>query len=110
METSVHGTTAPSAVYEIASRRFEIGTRGFAEAIADAHTAHQRPRCMRLGGNDERGVEMYVARLGNGYIVKRKPETGSHHTPDCPSYEPPAESSGLGQILGSAITEDPTKG
>ena len=97
METSAHGITAPSAVYEIAGRRFEIGSRGFAEAIADAHAAHQRPRCMCL----VEGVEMYVARLGDGYIVKRMPDTGSHHAPDCPSYEPPAESSGLGQVLGS---------
>jgi hypothetical protein len=56
---------------------------------------------------------MYVARLvgtNDGFIVKRMPNTGSHHAPDCPSYEPPAESSGLGQVLGSAITEDPTTG
>ena len=45
-----------------------------------------------------------------GYIVKRMPDTGSHHAPDCPSYEPPAEFSGLGQVLGSAITEDPATG
>ena len=106
METSAHGITAPSAVYEIAGRRFEIGTHGFPEAIADAHAAHQRPRCMCL----VEGVEVYVARLGDGYIVKRMPDTGSHHAPDCPSYEPPAEASGLGQVLGSAITEDPTTG
>ena len=106
METSAYGITAPSAVYEIASRRFEIGTRGFAEAVADSHAAHQRPRCMCL----VEGIEMYVARLGDGYIVKRMPDTGSHHAPDCPSYEPPAGSSGLGQVLGSAITEDPTTG
>lgn len=59
------------------------------------------------------GVEMYVARLAGsnrGYIVKRMPGTGSHHAPDCPSYEPPAEFSGLGQVLGSAITEDPATG
>lgn len=106
MDTSVHGITAPSAVYEIGGRRFEIGSRGFAEAIADAHAAHQRPRCLCLA----EGVEMYVARLGEGYIVKRMPDTGSHHAPDCPSYEPPAEFSGLGQVLGNAITEDPTTG
>jgi hypothetical protein len=106
VETSVHGITAPASIYEIASRRFEIGTRGFAEAIADAHAAHQRPRCMCL----VEGVEMYVARLGEGYIVKRMPDTGSHHAPDCQSYEPPAEFSGLGQVLGSAITEDPATG
>jgi hypothetical protein len=109
MEASAHGITASAAVYEIAGRRFEIGARGFAEAVADAHAAHQRPRCMCL----VEGVEMYVARLAGsngGYIVKRMPDTGSHHAPDCPSYEPPAEFSGLGQVLGSAITEDPATG
>jgi hypothetical protein len=106
VETAIHGITAPSVVYEIGGRRFEIGSRGFAEAIADAHAAHQRARCMCL----VEGVEMYVARLGEGYIVKRMPDTGSHHAPDCPSYEPPAEFSGLGQVLGSAITEDPATG
>jgi hypothetical protein len=106
VETSVHGITAPSAVYEVGGRSFEIGSPGFAEAIADAHASHQRPRCMCL----VKGVEMYVARLGDGYIVKRMPDTGSHHAPDCPSYEPPAEFSGLGQVLGSAITEDPATG
>jgi len=53
---------------------------------------------------------MYVARLAEGFIVKRMPNTGSHHAPDCPTYEPPAEFSGLGQVLGSAITEDPATG
>jgi hypothetical protein len=106
VDTSTHGITAPSAVYEVGGRRFEIGSRGFAEAIADAHASHQRPRCMCLVD----GVEMYVARLGDGYIVKRMPETGSQHAPDCPSYKPPAEFSGLGQVLGSAITEDPATG
>lgn len=106
METSAQGIAAPAAVYEIAGRRFEVGARGFADAVADAHAAHQRPRCMCL----VEGVEMYVARLGEGFIVKRMPDTGSHHAPDCPSYQPPAEFSGLGQVLGSAITEDPATG
>jgi len=53
---------------------------------------------------------MYVARLGDGYIVKRMPGTGQHHAPRCPSYEPPPECSGLGQVLGTAITENPVTG
>lgn len=106
MATSAQGIAAPAAAYEIAGRRFEVGARGFADAVVDAHAAHQRPRCMCM----VEGVEMYVARLGEGYIVKRMPDTGSQHAPDCPSYEPPAEFSGLGQVLGSAITEDPATG
>lgn len=94
------------AAYLIGAKRFESGTAAFAEAIAAAHAAHQRPRCLCLVD----GVEMYVARLGDGHIVKRMPDTGSHHAPDCASYEPPPEVSGLGQVLGSAITEDPATG
>jgi hypothetical protein len=106
VETTIHGITAPSGIYDVGGRRFEIGSPGLAEVIADAHESHERPRCMcRVDG-----VEMYVARLGEGYIVKRMPTTGSLHAPDCPSYEPPAEFSGLGQVLGSAITEDPATG
>jgi hypothetical protein len=107
------GVTAPPSVYEVGGQRFEAASRGFAEAIAEAHAAHRRPRCMCLGGFDGRGVEMYVARLAGtneGFIVKRMPNTGSHHAPDCPSYEPPTEASGLGQVLGSAISEDPVTG
>jgi len=46
---------------------------------------------------------MYIAKVGNRYIVKRMPDTGQLHSPDCDSYEPPAELSGLGEVLGSAI-------
>lgn len=94
------------AAYLVGGKRLETGTSEFAEAIAAAHAEHLRPRCLCLAG----GVEMYVARLGNGYIVKRMPDTGSQHAPDCASYEPPPEVSGLGQVLGSAITEDPATG
>jgi hypothetical protein len=107
--TSAHGIAAPCAVYEVGGRPIEIGSRGFAEAIADAHAAHHRPRCMCVAD----GIEMYVARLAGpnaGLIVKRMPNTGHRHAPDCPSYEPPAQASGLGEVLGSAIAEDPVTG
>ena len=97
------------AAYLIAGRRFEGGSPQFAEAVATAHAAHQRPRCLCLVV----GIEMYVARLAGtseSYIVKRMPGTGSHHAPNCLSYEPSPEVSGLGQVLGSAITEDPATG
>lgn len=105
VETLANGT-GPAVIYEIAGRRFEIGSRGFADAVAEAHAAHQRPRCICV----DEGVEMYVARLGQCFIVKRMPDTGSRHALDCPSYEPPAEISGLGHVLGSAIVEDPATG
>ncbi len=49
---------------------------------------------------------MYIAKVNELYIVKRMPNTGYQHDPDCGSYEIPAELSGLGQVLGSAIKEN----
>lgn len=98
--------TAPDAMYEVGGRHFDIQSIGFATAIADSYATRTRPRCQCV----PRGVEMYTARLGHGYIIKRMPETGSQHAPDCPSYEPPTELSGLGPLLGSAIREDPVTG
>lgn len=104
--TTDEDAPASSSSYLIRGQRLRTDSLGFAEAIAAAHAEHHRPRCLCLRD----GIEMYVARLGNGFIVKRMPSTGSHHAPGCSSYEPPPEASGLGQVLGSAITEDPTTG
>lgn len=49
---------------------------------------------------------MYVARRGDGYIVKRMPGTGSRHMPDCQSFELAADATGMDQLLGSAISEE----
>lgn len=109
MEVSAYGVSASGTVYEIGGQLFEVATSGFAQAIANAHAARQRPRCQCT----PEGVEMYVARLAGphgGYIVKRMPDTGCRHACDCPSYEPPADLSGLGQVLGTAINEDPATG
>jgi Protein of unknown function (DUF1173) len=76
------------------------------DALGTAHKEHGRPLCLCMAG----GVQMYVARLGPAFILKRMPGTGSLHAPDCASYEPPAELSGLGQVIGTAIAEDPESG
>lgn len=82
--------------------RYDVGTAGFAAAIAKAYDTHARPRCLCMPG----GVEMYVARSGDGYAVKRMPGSGSRHLPGCQSFEPPADASGIGSLLGRAIAED----
>lgn len=110
---------APPSAYLVGGRRYEntseCSAPGFADALANAHLGTQadsqgrttaRPRCLC----QPEGVEMYVARLGEGYILKRMPGTGQQHAPSCPSYEPPPECSGLGQVLGTAITENPATG
>ena len=102
----MYSDTAPPAVYSIGGRRWAKDAPGFSEAIAYAFEHRLRPRCLCRKNSDGQGIEVYVARLMDGYIVKRMPDTGCDHAPDCPSYEPPAEFSGLGQVLGSAINEN----
>lgn len=53
---------------------------------------------------------MYIAQVGDQYIVKRMPLSGGGHDPSCSSYEPPDELSGLGMLIGSAIQVDPESG
>lgn len=53
---------------------------------------------------------MYVAKVGQQYIVKRMPNTGKLHHMHCDSYEPPEELSGFGQVDGTAIQEDTQTG
>ncbi|TCK84256.1 DUF1173 domain-containing protein [Paraburkholderia sp. BL9I2N2] len=70
--------------------------------LADAHGEKVRPLCMCTPV----GVPMYVAKVGEHYVIKRMPNTGGAHAPDCASYEPPAELSGLGEVKGEAIREN----
>ncbi len=53
---------------------------------------------------------MYIARNGDQFLVKRMPLTGSDHDPQCLSFEPPYELSGLGPLIGGAIQLDPNSG
>jgi hypothetical protein len=95
--------------YLFGTTRLSSEDEGFADELAAAHADRRRPKCLCL----VHGIEMYVARLAGadaGFIVKRMPGTGSRHAPDCASYEPPPEASGLGQVLGTAIKEDPATG
>jgi hypothetical protein len=95
------------------SRRYRIGEivvaeedPGFVVNVAEAYRARQRPICLCC----EKGVPMYVARIGEQFLVKRMPLSGSDHDPQCQSYEPPYELSGLGPLIGGAIQLDPAKG
>lgn len=71
-------------------------------ALAKAHAGKIRPICMCY----QPGVPMYIARMGELYVIKRMPDSGGTHSPHCESYEPPPELSGLGEVMGQAIKED----
>jgi hypothetical protein len=85
--------------YKIAEKLYEPNDARLKEALAAVYGSPNRPLCMCR----HPGVEMYVAKLGHQYIIKRMPHSGALHTPACDSYEPPAELSGLGEVMGGAI-------
>lgn len=97
---------SPVQTIMIGGQIFQAGTPGFADTVAEAYAEHRRPRCLCRPG----GIEMYIARLNGGYVVKRMPETGNQHAPECPSFELPADLSGLSGLLGGAIVENPVSG
>ncbi|GAW47928.1 MULTISPECIES: DUF1173 domain-containing protein [unclassified Nocardioides] len=77
------------------------------QLLSAAHTDRVRPLCLCRPN----GVAMYVAKIGpDKYVIKRMPDTGLAHTVRCASYPPPQALSGLGQVLGSAITEESDSG
>lgn len=94
-------------------RRFRIGTGVFEEEAQDlqealkaAYERKVRPFCLCR----EPGVPMYIAQIGNLYVIKRMPLSGGGHDPACESYESPYELSGLGALMGNAIQVDPQSG
>ncbi|MES2258324.1 MAG: DUF1173 domain-containing protein [Pseudomonadota bacterium] len=87
------------ATYRLGEHVFADDHPDFQLTAARAHRQHLRPLCLCR----EDGLEMYVARIRDKYILKRMPETGSQHALTCASYEPPAVLSGLGEVIGSAI-------
>ena len=84
-----------------------INNRDVQQLLAAAHTDRVRPLCLCRPD----GVAMYVAKIGSDkYVIKRMPDSGLEHAHRCASYLPPEELSGLGQVLGSAITEEADSG
>jgi len=106
------GDAAASGAME-AMRRFRLAEQVIEEAapdlqhaLADAYRSKTRPLCLCK----EPSPAMYIARVGDQYIVKRMPLSGAGHEPLCSSYEPPDELSGLGVLMGNAIQVDPESG
>ncbi len=94
------------AVYKINGKSIHSDDPAMGELLASIYKSGDRPLCMCSVS----GVEMYVAKLDERYLIKRMPNSGGEHAPSCDSYEPPAELSGLGEVIGSAIQEDPEEG
>lgn len=90
------------ARYRLAGREFAGDAPDLSGLLAAAHEKKARPRCLCAAA----GPEMYVARFGDDFLLKRMPGTGHLHDPSCPTFDPPPELSGLGQVNGKAIVSD----
>lgn len=104
--TSEHG--GDRQTFELYGQRItHINNADAQQLLAAAHTDRVRPLCLCRPD----GVAMYVAQIGpDKYVIKRMPDSGLEHAHRCASYLPPEELSGLGQVLGSAITEEADSG
>jgi hypothetical protein len=85
---------------------FALADEDRQQVLAKMYKAKQHPVCPCR----QPGVEMYIAKVNDRFIIKRMPNSGPQHSPDCDSYEPPPELSGLGEVLGSAIKENTDEG
>lgn len=92
--------------FRLADREMEEASPDLQDALADAYRRRIRPLCLCK----EAGLPMYLAQVGDQYIVKRMPLSGGAHDVTCPSYDPPDELSGLGVLMGNAIQIDPETG
>jgi hypothetical protein len=90
------------STWSVEGRRYTDEDASLQAALARVHHTNARPLCLC----SHPGVPMYVARIDGHYHIKRMPESGSEHAPECASYEPPAALSGLGEVMGHAIKED----
>ncbi len=74
--------------------------------LGSMHANKLRPLCMCMPD----GVAMVVFKRDGMFGVRRMPDGGETHSPQCDSYEPPSQLSGLGQVLGHAIKENAEDG
>ncbi|TIT56876.1 MAG: DUF1173 domain-containing protein, partial [Mesorhizobium sp.] len=92
--------------FRLADQVIEETAPNLQDLLADAYRRKLRPLCLC----QEPCPAMYIAQVGDQYIVKRMPLSGGGHDPSCSSYEPPDELSGLGLLIGGAIQVDSETG
>lgn len=91
----------------IGDQCIERGDPDIQDVLAAAYKSKIRPICTCVSP----GIELYIARTQDKhYIVKRMPNSGSAHHPECESYEIPGELSGRGALENKAISEDQDSG
>lgn len=70
---------ATPGAYRLGDRDFARADPGFEPALALAYASRLRPRCLCR----PEGVEMYVSKLAQHYVLKRMPMTAHRHADHC---------------------------
>jgi hypothetical protein len=91
--------------YRIGSILVHPEQSDFSVVLGDAYKANLKPFCMCKG---EPGFPMYITHIGDGFFIKRNPNTGRAHEVGCGSWEMPDEFSGRSD-LGSGVTYEEGK-
>jgi hypothetical protein len=95
---------AKIAMYRFGTHDYSSDDEHWQRVLQKAHANKLHPLCLCKTAANKPGL--YVAHLATKYVLKRMPNTGADHSPNCDHYEPPPQLSGLGQVLGAAIRED----
>lgn len=93
------------STYQVAGTVFTGDDPRLPGILGSLHGQKFRPLCLCTKPHPE----MYIAKLGTRYVLKRMPNTGSAHGSNCDSFDPPPELSGLGEVL-PAIEENIEEG
>lgn len=88
-----------SQLFMIGDAHYAPDSDDFQNALAHAHKHRLRPLCVCR----EPPAAMYVAKIMGTYYCKRMPGSAFDHASSCPSFEAPAELSGIGAFKGAAI-------
>lgn len=101
-----HDEVMSVANYQLKDAVIDKNAEDLQYHLRRSYEAKCRPLCMCKAS----GIEMYIAKIGNSFVVKRMPNTGQKHHPDCDSFELPPELTGRAKLQDSAIAVDPSTG
>jgi hypothetical protein len=90
------------AEYRVNDRMVSDQDSDFESMLESVYKTASRPLCLC----SDPGIEMQIAKINEHYVIKRMPDTGTNHSPQCVSFETPPELSGLGDLMGTAIQEE----
>lgn len=89
---------------QIAGNTYNSQSVGFKDVLKQAYEGRERPLCLCTA----KRPELYIAKINDGYFLKRMPGTGIEHDAECPHFELSPLLSGRGNLEASAITHDLT--